>query len=91
MMKKNDETKYSIEPAKPSPSAGAQIEIAIFAYIAEVIIVATKYPVFPNAQVPSSLSSIYTPRKTSPISAVTLFATRSPVEFVTRRPIDNGK
>ena len=42
---KNDKTKDSIEPAKKSPSAGAQIETALFSSIATVTIFATKAPV----------------------------------------------
>ena len=45
-MIKNDETKYPIEPAKQPTSAAAQIETALFPYMAVVPIVATKAPVF---------------------------------------------
>ena len=43
---KNDKTKYSIDPAKQSPSAAETIETALFASIAAVPIVSTKAPVF---------------------------------------------
>ena len=43
---KNYETKYSINPAKQSPSSAAQIDTAIFSFIAAVLIVSTKSPVF---------------------------------------------
>ena len=56
----NDENKDPIEPAKQSPSNAAQIETALFSYIASVHIVGTKDPVFPSAKVPASLSSIST-------------------------------
>ena len=88
---KNDEIKNSIDPAKQSPSARAQIETALFEYIAAVPIVTTKAPVFPCSQVPSSLSSIYTSMKPSPTDAVNVFSTGAPVEIVTRRPIDKVK
>ena len=84
---KNDETKDQIDPDKKSPSVAAQIETALFAYIAAVPISATKVPVLPSSQVPDSLSSIYTSIKTSPIASVTIVSTRAPVEIVTRRPI----
>ena len=45
-MMKNDATKYSIYRDKQSPSAEAQIETALFAYIDAVLIVATKAPFF---------------------------------------------
>ena len=60
-------------------------------HIAEVPIVSTKYPVFPSAQVNASLSSIYTSRKISPIASVTVVVTISPVDILTRRPIDKEK
>ena len=42
----NDNTKYSIEPAKQSPSVGAQIETSQFSFIATVPIVAKTNPFF---------------------------------------------
>ena len=46
MMKKNDKTKYSIDPAKTSPSAAEKVVTALFGSIAAVPIVSTKAPVF---------------------------------------------
>ena len=43
---------------------------------------------FPGAKLPYSLSSIFLPRKLSPIAAVTVVATRAPVDIVTRVPIE---
>ena len=90
-MIKNDETKYPIEPAKQPTSAAAQIETALFTSIAEVRIVLTKSPFIPSSKVPASLSSIYTLRKLLPISEVTVVSTRSPVDIVTRIPIEKEK
>ena len=42
----NDNTKYSIEPDKQSPSVGAQIETFQFSFIATVPIVAKTNPFF---------------------------------------------
>ena len=42
----NDETEYTTYPAKQSPSSAAQIDTAIFSFIAAVLIVSTKSPVF---------------------------------------------
>ena len=88
---KKYESKDSIDPSKKSPSAAAKIETSTFEYIAAVPIVSTKAPVFLSAQVPASLSSIYTPGKPSPISAVTVVEKRAPVDIVTRRPTEKGK
>ena len=60
---KNDEIKYTIEPAKQSFSAEVQIETSPFAIITAVPTVAKKDPLFPRYQVPSRLLSIYTSRK----------------------------
>ena len=84
----NDETEDKTEPAKQSPSAEAQMETYIFSPISVVPIIATKSPVFPSSQVPAILSSIYTSRRLSIIFVVTVVATRSPVEIVTRAPIE---
>ena len=88
---KNYETKYSINPAKQSPSSAAQIEMSLFASISTVPIVATKDPVFPSAKVPAILWSIFTSSKPSPIAAVTVVSTRAPVDIVKRRPIEKVK
>ena len=53
-------------------------------------IVATKALFFKSDKVPDSLSSIYTSR-TPTISEVTVVATKSPDEIVTRTPIDKEK
>ena len=46
----------------------------------------TKAPFFPSAKLTTSLSSIYTPGKPSPIDSVTVVTTRSPVEILKRSP-----
>ena len=89
--KNNDETKDLIEPDKQPCSSAAKIETALFASIAAVPIVATKYIVFQSAQVPDSLSSISTSRKPPHIAEVTVIATRSHTEIMSRWPIEKGK
>ena len=87
-MIKKYETKDPIDPDKQLPSAAAHIDKSLFASIATVPIVATKYLVFPSAQMPASLSSIYTSIKPSSISEVTGVVTRASVDIMTRIPIE---
>ena len=51
----------------------------------------TKAPVFPNAKVPSDLSSIYVPRTPSPIVVVTVVAKRAPIDIGKRAPTEKLK
>ena len=60
--------KHTIKPAKPPPSDAAQIEISVTSSIAAVTIVVITYPFFPRAKDSFRLSSIYVPRKPSPVT-----------------------
>ena len=87
----NYETEYPINIAKPLPSSEARIDTYLKSSIVTETIVATMSQVFPSAKVPASLSSIYVPRKPSPIAAVTIVVTIVPVKVVTRSPIEKEK
>ena len=54
-------------------------------------IVATRYPVLPSYQVPSSLLLVSTSRKPWTIAAVTVFTTKEPVEIVKIKTNWEGK
>ena len=60
----------------------AKIETTLPSPIFVVPIFATKVPVFPISKVPASFSSIYVPRKPSPIAVVTVVTIRARVDIL---------